>query len=68
MHDDELKERNGTEALRILILEDVPRDADLIQRELQRAGIFGEYRVVESREDFIRALDDFQPRYHPVRL
>jgi two-component system, cell cycle sensor histidine kinase and response regulator CckA len=61
MPDDELKERNGAQPLRILILEDVPRDADLIQRELRRAGIPGEYRVLDTREEFIRALENFSP-------
>ncbi len=56
------KPKPRTEKLRILILEDVPRDADLVQRELQRAGISGEYRVLDTREDFIRALDEFHPQ------
>ena len=61
MNDNIPNDQQGTETLRVLILEDVPRDADLIQRELQRAGISGEYRVVDSREDFIRDLADFKP-------
>lgn len=49
------------EGLRILILEDVSRDADLIQRELKRGGIRGEFLVLDSREEFLRALEGFEP-------
>ncbi len=47
--------------LRILILEDVPTDAELIERELQKAGIAFSSRRVETREDFIKGLDEFVP-------
>jgi PAS domain S-box-containing protein len=49
------------DALRILILEDVPMDAELVEYELKRARIPFTARRVDSREDFLRALDDFGP-------
>jgi PAS domain S-box-containing protein len=49
------------EPLRILILEDVPMDAELVEYELARAQIpFASLRV-DTREDFARELDLFQP-------
>jgi sigma-B regulation protein RsbU (phosphoserine phosphatase) len=50
-----------SDILRILMLEDAPRDADLEIRELRRAGIAGEFRVVCTREDMLRELDAFAP-------
>lgn len=47
--------------LRILILEDVPTDAELIQRELRKGGILFTARVVDTREGFIKELEDFRP-------
>ena len=47
--------------LRILILEDVPMDAELVEYELARASIPFEARCVDTREDFVGALDDFRP-------
>ncbi len=47
--------------LRILILEDVPSDAELNQRELRKGGISFTARVVDTREGFIRELEDFRP-------
>lgn len=47
--------------LRILILEDVPTDAELIERQLQKAGIAFSSRHVETREDFIKGLAEFIP-------
>ncbi len=52
---------DGQTPLRILMLEDVPRDADLEIRELRRAGIVFETRIVAGRDDMIRELDDFAP-------
>src|SRR5689334_19559936 len=49
------------EPLRILILEDVPMDAELVEYELGRASIPFEARRVDTREDFLGALDDFRP-------
>ena len=50
-----------TERLRILILEDVPMDAELVEYELARSKIPFEARCVDSRDRFVRALDEFRP-------
>jgi len=50
------------EALRILILEDNPADAELVQFELEEAGFNFTAKVVMTEEDFIHALQDFSPK------
>jgi DNA-binding NtrC family response regulator len=47
--------------LRILILEDVPADAELEERELRKAGLVFTSKVVDTREAFLKALDEFFP-------
>ncbi|MBU1214697.1 MAG: PAS domain S-box protein [Gammaproteobacteria bacterium] len=47
--------------LRILMLEDTPTDAELAERELSKAGIDFTSLRVETRESFVRALEDFHP-------
>ena len=47
--------------LRILILEDEPTDAALAEHELRQAGIGFEAVRVDTREAFVRALDEFAP-------
>ncbi len=47
--------------LHILILEDVPEDAELIARELRKGGIVFSSRRVETKEDFQKELRDFMP-------
>ena len=47
--------------LRILILEDVATDAELVEYELRKGGIVFSSKRVETREDFIRELNDFAP-------
>jgi two-component system cell cycle sensor histidine kinase/response regulator CckA len=49
------------DALRILILEDVPMDAELVEYELERARIPFSSRRVDSRDDFLRELEEFSP-------
>jgi DNA-binding NtrC family response regulator len=49
------------QSLRILILEDNPTDAELIQFELQEAGLSFTARVVMTESDFLRELLEFQP-------
>jgi PAS domain S-box-containing protein len=49
------------DALRILILEDVPMDAELVEYELERARIPFASQRVDSREGFLQALEEFQP-------
>jgi len=46
---------------RILILEDVPLDVELMEREIRRAGIEFISETVDNEEDFIRAIDEFKP-------
>ncbi|HEU4698293.1 MAG TPA: response regulator [Gemmatimonadales bacterium] len=48
--------------LRILLLEDVPMDAELLEYELARAGIVCETRCVSNREAFVRELEAFAPQ------
>src|SRR5215207_1176721 len=47
--------------LRILILEDVPMDAELVEYELRRSRIPFDARCVDTRADFERELDEFRP-------
>ena len=47
--------------LRILILEDMPSDADLMVYELRQAGIAHSYRRVDDREHFVAALAENWP-------
>jgi DNA-binding response OmpR family regulator len=49
------------ESLRILILEDNPADAELIQFELKQAGFIFTSKVVMTEEDFVRELQEFSP-------
>ncbi|MBC8458031.1 MAG: response regulator, partial [Deltaproteobacteria bacterium] len=48
-------------ALRILILEDVPTDAKLVERAVRNAGITFTSRLVYTRDDFLKQLEDFSP-------
>lgn len=48
-------------AVRILILEDVPGDAYLVERELHKGGIAFSLKRVETKEAFIKELKDFLP-------
>jgi two-component system, cell cycle sensor histidine kinase and response regulator CckA len=47
--------------MRILIFEDQPLDAELIEYELERAALACDTRRVETREEFARSLEDFRP-------
>lgn len=47
--------------LKILILEDVPFDAELIERILQKGGFHFLSQRVDTKEEFVKALDDFHP-------
>src|SRR5512145_1527756 len=47
--------------LRILILEDVPSDAELEESELRDAGVTFTSLRVDTRDAFERALDEFMP-------
>jgi diguanylate cyclase (GGDEF)-like protein len=47
--------------LRILLLEDMPDDAELEKLTLERAGIDCEIRCVENEADFVRQFEQFEP-------
>lgn len=47
--------------LRILMLEDAPDDAELAERELRKAGICVVAKRVETKDTFLRAIEEFQP-------
>ena len=47
--------------IRILILEDVPARATLVEFELRRAEIPFISKTVKTRDDFVRELHDFAP-------
>ncbi len=47
--------------LRVLMLEDTPTDAELMEYELRMAGIVFISKRVDTREAFIQALEDFRP-------
>jgi diguanylate cyclase (GGDEF)-like protein/PAS domain S-box-containing protein len=56
------KESEQVEAeLRILMIEDVPTDAELEIRELKRAGLRMAHRLVDTEAGFRDALRDFRP-------
>jgi PAS domain S-box-containing protein len=47
--------------IRVLTVEDLPTDAELAERELQKELGQCEFRRVETREGFLQALDAFHP-------
>ncbi|HYR83996.1 MAG TPA: PAS domain S-box protein, partial [Terriglobia bacterium] len=47
--------------LKILIVEDVPNDAELALRELKRAGIAFDARRVDTAAEYRRELEQFKP-------
>ena len=49
------------EDLRVLILEDVPLDAELIETQLKRENIQFKSKIVEKEEDYRREMAEFQP-------
>jgi CheY-like chemotaxis protein len=53
--------REGDKEFRILILEDVATDAELIERELRKGGITFVAKRVETREVFLKGLDHLEP-------
>ena len=50
-----------TEQFRMLLVEDNPKDAELVLRELKRGGLDFQRRLVQTESDFRRELDEFQP-------
>jgi PAS domain S-box-containing protein len=49
------------ESIRILFVEDVPCDAELIWHEIAKSGIRFEKELVETRQDYIASLKSFKP-------
>jgi PAS domain S-box-containing protein len=47
--------------LRILILEDVPSDAELEEHELRKSGLVFTLKIVDTEETFLKELDEFFP-------
>ncbi|WP_286243788.1 sensor histidine kinase [Methanobacterium ferruginis] len=47
--------------IRVLILEDVPLDAELIETQLKREGLQFTSRIVDREDDYRKALVEFQP-------
>lgn len=47
--------------IRILFVEDVPADAEIAARELQKGGIQFTSARVDTKEEFLKALEEFQP-------
>jgi len=49
------------EKLRILHVEDLDTDAELIKREIAKSGIQFIYRIVETKDEYIKAINEFKP-------
>lgn len=49
------------EKLRILINEDMPSDAELLEHEIRKGGIAFISRRVDTQEGFLAALEEFVP-------
>jgi two-component system cell cycle sensor histidine kinase/response regulator CckA len=49
------------ETIRVLIVEDLPTDAELSEREIRKALGACEFRRVETREAFLAAIDEYGP-------
>jgi two-component system NtrC family sensor kinase len=47
--------------LRILLVEDLPSDAELIEREIRKAGYIPDIHRVETRKDFVGSLSEYAP-------
>src|SRR4030042_4315975 len=47
--------------IKILILEDVPDDAELMMLELKKGGFDAISKRVITKDDFVKALKDFNP-------
>ena len=47
--------------IKILFVEDTPSDVELIQREITKSGMQFISKIVETRNQFIQALKEFEP-------
>jgi two-component system sensor kinase len=45
--------------MKIVILEDVPEEAEWVERELRKAGLSFTSRQVQTKEQFTRAVEEF---------
>ena len=50
-----------SEILRVLIVEDLPTDAELCERKIRQVRSSCEFRRVETREEYLAALESFKP-------
>lgn len=51
----------GPAELKILMVEDMPYDVELIKHEITKSGIRFVEKVVESKEEYVSALQEFLP-------
>lgn len=51
----------NTKKLKILHLEDLPTDAELINRTLKRSDLVYDRLLLDNKVDYVRALSDFNP-------
>jgi diguanylate cyclase (GGDEF)-like protein/PAS domain S-box-containing protein len=58
---DQTGKASAKEPIRILLVEDVATDAELEVRELKRAGLRVDYRLVDREDSFRRGIEDFNP-------
>jgi PAS domain S-box-containing protein len=49
------------QSLKILHIEDIRSDAELVERTLKRSDIAFEKLIVDTKEEYIKALDEFNP-------
>lgn len=61
MHISDIRSPDLEGKVRILLVEDVPADAELVVDELQANGLDCEVRRVDTEHDYIEALDTFAP-------
>ena len=50
------------EEIRVLILDDLPSDADIAKRELKAVIKNPEFKVVDTEKDYVQALKTFKPQ------
>src|SRR5579863_9565652 len=48
-------------SLKIIHIEDVQSDAELVERTLKQSGITFEKIIVDTKADYIKALEEFHP-------
>ena len=55
------KVKGSRENLKVLILEDSLSDAELIKLQFEELDLIPEYRVTETKEEYLRLLEKFRP-------